>query len=238
MVENLVSDENDIEELERLLAAEKEKLRLEKDKLEAYIEHEDRMRVKSSRDEKRRIMGISHVDNPEHISLALDDPKVTNMLSSALFDKCKKFGIADISSFNEQQILALGLNSDEMNELLDLKYLSKYLNMSPDLINDVINVAGIKPLSLWKLSYEDVNRLNICQPKKRELFGHVLSQKNSFVANVNEVTATNVVLKDLSDRELAFLSNSKVDEVSHDALSKRSLTRYINKLRQGLYYLQ
>ena len=141
-------------------------------------------------------------------------------------------GVTDITELTEEQILALGLNEVELNELLDAIYLAKYLKASPALMA-MLRSQNINPLTLWKMNYDEVNSLEISEPLKKELFGHVMSQQNSFVANVEIPSARRIIIKGWKDENLAFLPRHDVKLVTKDHEAKEELNEYIIKLRAG-----
>ena len=164
---------------------------------------------------------------------SLDNLK--DILSASLLDKLRKMGVTDITELTEEQILALGLNEVELNELIDAIYLAKYLKASPALMAMLKN-QNINPLTLWKMNYNEVNALEISEPLKKELFGHVMSQQNSFVANVEIPTSRKIIMKGWKDENLAFLARHDAKLVTKDNEAKEELNAYIVKLRAGTRY--
>ena len=163
----------------------------------------------------------------------LDDPDIAGSLSGSLLDKLRAAGITDISMLEEKDILALGLSEDELNELLDAIYLAKYLKASPKLVK-FLKDTGQDPLTLWQLNYQDVNKMDLPDKLKKELFGHVLGQQTSFVSNLEIPTSRNIILKGWKDENLAFCARHDAKLVTKNFQAKEELNDYIEKLRAGL----
>lgn len=163
----------------------------------------------------------------------LDDPDVAGALSGSLLDKLRAAGIMDISMMEEKDILALGLSEDELNELLDAIYMAKYLKASPKLAKFLKSVNQ-NPLTLWKLNYNDVNKMELSDELKKELFGHVLDQQTSFIANLEMSTSRKIIMKGWKDENLAFLPQHDAELVTENFEARKELLEYIEKLRAGL----
>ena len=223
------------------LDAEREKFILAREKMEARLKAEvDRLRALEAQLKEEEMQRKQEMDHRLSLgsrggpSYKLDDPNVAASMSGSLLAKLRAAGITDLSNLDEKAILALNLSEEELNELLGAVYLAKYLKASPGLCK-ALKKLGQDPLTLWKLQYQDVQNLDLSEDLKKELFGHVLEQRNSFVANVEIPTSRKIILKGWKDENLAFLQRHEYDLVTKDFESKRKLTSYIDKLRAGSY---
>ncbi|XP_063685319.1 uncharacterized protein LOC134819322 isoform X4 [Bolinopsis microptera] len=216
---------------------EKEELLAERDAMQARLKAElarlKALEAALKEEEHLRRLEVDHkltLGSRGGPAYNLDDPDVAGCLSGSLLAKLKAAGITDISMLEEKDILALGLNEEELNQLLDAIYMAKYLKASPRLAK-FLKDTGYNPLELWKLNYQDVNKMALPEKLKKELFGHVLGQQTSFVANLEIPTSRNIILKGWKDENLAFTARHDAKLVTKNFHAKEELTDYIDKLR-------
>ena len=228
------------EDGDSLSSEEKEALIAERDAMEARLKAElARLKAleKALKDEEMiRRQEVEHkltLGSRGGPAYNLDDPDIAGTLSGSLLDKLRAAGITDISMLEEKDILALGLTEDELNNLLDAIYMAKYLKASPQMVK-FLNSICQDPLKLWKLNYQDVNNFGLTDQLKEELFGHVLNQQASFVANVEIPTSRKIILKGWKDENLAFTPRHDAKLVTENFQAKEELISYIDKLRAGL----
>jgi len=218
-------DRKEEDEEARRLKEEAERLRREMLALEARLREEEEKRKLEA--EHRLTLGSR--GGPGY---SLDDPDIAACLTAPLLAKLRANGVTDLTTLDEEQIRALKLTDEEQHELLGAIYLAKYLRASPALML-YLKKSGISPLTLWKLNYNDVEAMELNASLKKELFGHVMEQKNSFVANVEIPTTRQIILKGWKDENLAFLPVHDARLVTKDFAAKEELNDYIDQLRAG-----
>ena len=235
-LEKQLKEEERMRKKEERMRKEEERMRKDEERIrkeeERMRKEEGRMRKEEERmrkDDKDHSLPLGLRGGP---SYSLDDPNIAALLSASISSKLTAAGITDICTLDEQAILSLNLSNKELDELLRAIYLAKYLKASPELCR-ALKEMGQDPLSLWKLEYLDVQNMDISEALKKELFGLVLEQRNSFVANVETPTSKKIILKGWKDENLAFLQKHEYKPVTRDFESKKELTKYIDKLRAG-----